>query len=85
MSRYHQNRLLNLLTLEGTSSELQNLPSSDGGTERLFCVFKGIIRVLQSCTSEMLTYEHGCSAWRRYRQGSVYSHNLVGAHVIILL
>ena len=35
-------------------------------------------------TSEILTYEHGCSAWRRYNQGSVYSHNLVGARVITL-
>ena len=46
MSRYHQNRLLNLLTLEGTSSELQNLPSCDGDTDRLFCVRKGMFRVL---------------------------------------
>ena len=56
MSRYHQNRLLNLLTLECTSSELQNLSSSDGGTDRLFCVRKNIFRVLQSYISEILTY-----------------------------
>ena len=67
------------------ADELQNLPSCDGGTHRLFCVPKGIFRVLQSCTGKMLTYEHGCSAWRRYSQGSVYSHNLVGTHVIFLL
>ena len=36
----------NFTTLEGTSSELQNLPSYDGGTDRLFCVHKGIFRVL---------------------------------------
>ena len=72
MSRYHQNRLLNLLTLEGTSSELQNLPSCDGDTDRLFCERKITGQYKRVKKAQIRAYVHGLWSYEWSIHGHVH-------------